>query len=225
MMQDRLRALVLFFEDKPPAPEYFRLVTPELQKFAMPDLSTLEGQEAIDEVIADAELIFVDSITTLCRTGVENEAESWLPVQDWALRMRREGRSVVFAHHTGKSGDQRGTSRHEDVLDTVIRLTRPKDYSAEDGARFLVTFTKARGVAGDAVKPFEACLQVDDESGRAEWTMREVEAILMERVVELFGDGLSTRQVARELGISPARAHRLKQKAERKSGRSHGGAA
>ena len=52
----------------------------------------------------------------------ENDADSWVPVQAWALAQRRAGRSVLFVHHAGKSGLQRGTSRKEDVLDTVIAL-------------------------------------------------------------------------------------------------------
>ncbi len=40
---------------------------------------------------------------------------------------------------------QRGTSRREDVLDTVIQLKRPKDYEPEDGGRFEVHFTKHCG--------------------------------------------------------------------------------
>ena len=64
----------------------------------------------------------VDSLSTLCRSGVENESESWLPVQEWALRLRRNGVSVLFVHHAGKSGKQRGTSRREDVLDTIFHV-------------------------------------------------------------------------------------------------------
>lgn len=49
---------------------------------------------------------------------------------------RRAGRSIVLVHHAGKGGAQRGTSKREDVLDTVIALRRPTDYSADQGARF-----------------------------------------------------------------------------------------
>src|SRR3712207_8616616 len=44
-------------------------------------------------------------------------------------------RAVLFIHHQGKGGTQRGTSRKEDVLDTVIALRRPDDYSPAEGAR------------------------------------------------------------------------------------------
>jgi hypothetical protein len=94
-----------------------------------PDLSTLEGQAWIDQQVGDTEVLFADNISTLVRSGKENEAESWLPVQNWALRHRRSGRAVAMLHHAGKGGAQRGTSRREDVLDTVISVRQREDYS------------------------------------------------------------------------------------------------
>jgi len=70
----------------------------------------------------------------------------------WALAMGRAGKSVLFVHHSGKGGGQRGTSRKEDVLDTVIALRRPTDYAPEQGARFEIHFEKARGLFGDDAK-------------------------------------------------------------------------
>ena len=106
----------------------------------------------------DAELIVVDNLSTLCRGLKENDADSWVPVQSWALAQRRVGKSVAFIHHGGKSGQQRGTSRKEDVLDTVISLRRPPDYSAEQGCRFELHFEKTRGFHGPDAEPFEARL-------------------------------------------------------------------
>lgn len=54
----------------------------------------------------------------------------------------------MFIHHAGKSGAQRGTSKREDVLDTVVALKRPGDYVTSQGARFEVHFEKARGIFG-----------------------------------------------------------------------------
>src|SRR3712207_8895249 len=73
------------------------------------------------------------------------------------LMIRRPPRSTLFPyttlfrsliHHAGKGGQQRGTSRREDALDTVIALRRPADYEPEQGARLEVHLEKARGVAG-----------------------------------------------------------------------------
>jgi hypothetical protein len=108
-----------------------KLVTPDLQEAGMLNLGEEEDQDQLDAYLTGIDLIIADNISTLCRTGKENEAEGWLPVQGWALRQRAQGRSVLFIHHSGKGGAQRGTSKREDVLDTVISLkglptARPK---------------------------------------------------------------------------------------------------
>ena len=54
----------------------------------------------------------------------------------------------LSVHHANKNGMQRGTSKREDVLDTVIVLKRPADYTPEHGARFEVHFEKSRGFFG-----------------------------------------------------------------------------
>ena len=53
----------------------------------------------------------------------------------------------------------RGTSRREDVLDTVITMKRPTGCKAQDGACIEVYFEKNRALYGDDVKPFEARLE------------------------------------------------------------------
>ena len=142
-LKDRV-ARIAASNDAEPAPGYLRFITPDLQPDGvMPNLASYEGQQAIETVLGDARVIVIDNLSCLVRGGKENEAESWQPVADWALRMRATGRSVLFIHHSGKGGQQRGTSKREDLLDVVIALQRPKDYVPDQGARFLVQFEKA----------------------------------------------------------------------------------
>ena len=103
-------------------------MTQDLQGEPMPDLSTKGERAALEKFILDSDLI-IDNISTLFRSGIENEAESWQPVQDWALELRRRGKSVLFIHHAGKGGQQRSTSKREDILDAVITLKQPEGYS------------------------------------------------------------------------------------------------
>jgi putative DNA primase/helicase len=159
-----------------------------------------EGQRAIEEHLEGVELLILDNLSTLCRSGKENEAESWQPIQDWLLSLRRRGLSVLLLHHGGKSGTQRGTSKREDILDTVICLKRPADYDPEEGARFEVHYEKARGLYGQAAAPFEAKLAVVD--GALVWTCTDIETAVTERVAELLLEGRSQRAIARELDIS-----------------------
>ncbi len=176
----------------------------------MPDLSTTEGQARIEPHLVDVKLVVVDHISAFCRTGVENEAESWLPMQAWILGLRRRGISVLLIHHAGKGGMQRGTSRREDVLDTTIQLKRPKDYEPEDGARFEVHFTKHRGFTGDDAAPIEAKLMTDG-LGRARWEVINLGDKLTDEIRELNAEGLSVREISKRLGITKGKVEwRLK---------------
>jgi AAA domain len=84
-MQERLAAIVGGFEQEPPAADFFRILNGDLTEFGLPDLATPEGQAAIDAQVSDSEVIIVDNISTMVRSGKENEGESWLPIQNWAL--------------------------------------------------------------------------------------------------------------------------------------------
>jgi hypothetical protein len=47
-------------------------------------------------------------------------------------------------HHTGKNGEQRGTSGHEDNIDSALLITRPKDCEDGVGCLFDTTVKKDR---------------------------------------------------------------------------------
>jgi putative DNA primase/helicase len=171
-----------------------------LQSGFMPNLSTVDGQELLDRHIADeVDLVIVDSVTTLCRSGVENDSESWSVVQEWLLRHRARGRSMILLHHDSKDGKQRGTSRREDVLDTVVHLTRPEDYSPEQGLRFRVDFTKTRHFAGAAAAPFVAVGMIDDHG--VHWTRESPTASKRDIAAQLIAEGASHGEAARRIGV------------------------
>ncbi len=159
------------------------------------------------------ELLILDNLSTLCRSGKENEAESWLPVQQWVLNLRTRGIAVLFVHHAGKNDKQRGTSRREDILTTVISLKRPSDYSpAEDGTRFEVHYEKSREFFGQEAEPFEASLRTID--GKALWTVKELKDARYEQIIELKNLGLSLMDIGQEVGLKKSQVGRLIQKAK-----------
>jgi putative DNA primase/helicase len=205
LMQERLLALAE--NNKSPLIAPFKLITPDLQSGSMPDLSAPKDQVMLEPHLAGVELIIVDNISTLCRNGRENEADSWLPVQEWALRMRAAGKSVLFIHHAGKGGNQRGTSRREDVLDTVISLIRPDDYRPKDGAVFEVHFEKARGFLGKEAEAFEAKFSVKTD-GVQEWIMSPVKETSYEQAIHLASNGLEQTQIAKKLNINKSNVSR-----------------
>ncbi|MUV14585.1 AAA family ATPase [Noviluteimonas gilva] len=196
------------------APDTLKLMTPDLQPDGiMPNLYTPAGQDAITAAAGDARVIIVDNLSCLVRGGKENEGESWQPVAEWALRMRSNGRSVVFIHHAGKGGQQRGTSKREDLLDTVIALKRPADYMPDQGARFEIHFEKARALYGQEVTPFVAALQATS-AGAQEWAIRAVSEASEAQMIELAALGLTMREIGSELGVSHSTVIRALNKAK-----------
>jgi putative DNA primase/helicase len=204
------RRLAMHCPDHPPAPGFFKIFTPDLvpDGQTLPDLATLDGQDALNLMIEDdTALVVVDNLSAWARSGGrENDAESWLPIADWILSLRRRGIAVLLVHHAGKGGQQRGTSKKEDVLDVVIGLSRPADYDPKAGASFVVEFTKARNLLGDDAESLELELGGTDE--RAEWHWRTVEASTYERVVKLQKEGLKPNEIAAELGIHKSNVSR-----------------
>ena len=211
-MQSRLSSLVGGMAIPPQALKNLSLITPDLQPCAMPDLSTPNGQAMIEPLLKGVDMLVLDNIATLCRTGKENESQSWQAMQTWLLDLRRRGITVLLIHHAGKSGDQRGTSAKEDIMDTVISLRRPKEYAMAEGARFEVHLTKARGILGDDAKPFEANLIT--EGNALHWQVREIEDVELEELKRLLDEGYSIRDCAEEMGKSKGAIQRLKKKLE-----------
>lgn len=214
-MQERLALIARASKNELPDPSYFKLITPDYQDCGIRDISTQEGQHDINEHISAVDLIVIDNLSTLVRSGRENESESWLPVQEWALSLRKLGKSILFIHHAGKGGQQRGTSRKEDVLDSVIVLKHLKNYSPEQGARFEVHYEKSRGFDGEDAAPFEASLTTN-EKGVLEWNITEIEARDLDKIVDLYNDGVTKqRDIANELEISLGKVNKLIKEAKK----------
>jgi putative DNA primase/helicase len=180
----------------------------------VPNLATNAGQLALDPLLDGADLLVLDNLSTLCWSGSDNDAASWTAMQEWLLRLRHQGIAVLLVHHSGKSGEQRGTSRREDVLDTVVGLRRPDDYRPEDGARFEVHIEKSRGFAGDAGRPFEARLVPTADGRGLTWTARDVAPSQLDEAAALFRSGATVRDAAARLGIGKSSAGRLRRRAQ-----------
>lgn len=184
------------------------IITPDLQPGGMPDLGSRQGQDQVDAVLnKEIKLIIVDNISTVCRSTMENKSDSWLPVQEWALRMRGRGKSVLLVHHDGKGGQQRGSSRKEDVLDAVIQLIRPAAYTPDQGAVFEIHFRKNRGIHGDDAKPFEARLTSGE--GCFTWQVKTLEESNQDKVEKLLQQGYLQKDIAEELGLNKGYVSRL----------------
>jgi hypothetical protein len=149
-LKDRIAKLA------PSPPTTLRLLPSELLfREARPlNINGEEDQGRIIELIdrleaegAKPALIVFDNLSSLSAGGDENDNTALDSLLRWLVFLRHKGIAVLLVHHAGKSGDQRGASRREDLLDTSIRLKRPDDDDGHrpEGAEFIMEFTKTRG--------------------------------------------------------------------------------
>ena len=208
-LQSRIKMLIKGFGYKP-EDDYFNIITPDRIPLSqpVPNIATHQGQRALSGAVGNADVVFLDNLSCLSRYGKENETESWIPVQEWLLNLRRLGKTVVFVHHANKSGGSSGTSARQRICDTVINLKHPKDYKPSQGGRAEVHFDKARGFYGTDAEPFELLLEHTIYGG-VKWKAKSTGADEeLTKMLELKGKGMSVRNIAEEMGTSPSSVQR-----------------
>ena len=210
-LQERLSAISLGLAAEIPN-DGFRVLAADQTESGI-NLGSAEGQQALEPLLDGVDLLVLDNLSTLCTSSSESASDAWVPMQNWLLRLRRQGVAVLLIHHAGTNGRQRGTSRREDALDTVIALRRPEDYAPEQGDRFEIHFEKLRQRVGGAGASSEAIAQslMDEGPPGLRWISRDLKADARKRAAELFEAGQTVRQVATTLGISKSEAGRLRQ--------------
>jgi putative DNA primase/helicase len=209
LFQSRLRML------GPTLPESkFRVLSRaqfEMAGATMLDLGSEDGRAYLDQFIErhQINLIILDSVSTLVLSGVDNDVESWRAIQDWSLRHRAQGRAVIYLHHHGRSGNPRGTSSREIVLDARIKLTWDPNLSNEEEKKtaFKLEFVKSREFFGADAAPRVAYLST--RSGEVEWRYEAMRDSNRHRVEDLMQRGMTPADIARELGVTKGRVSQI----------------
>jgi len=211
--QERVVKLRSGFDGLWPARDWLKVMTPDEQlDNQVPNIGTAEGQREIERFLEPGSVLWLDSLSTLLRVPKEDD-EAWFLVQEWLLRLRQKRISVAILHHSGKSGTQRGTSKREDFLNTVITVRRPADYEAKDGLRGELHFEKTRGFHGEAALPYEVKLEPYGPGGDGvTLAWRPLTNVLEKRAIQMFVMGMSCREVGEELGKNRFWANRIRKK-------------
>lgn len=187
-----------------PQGDFFRVLTkdqcggPRLWNISDP-----RDQLKYNKEIGEAEVIVFDNLLS-CNFPLHNrddEVRQWDRILPWFHALRDSGRTVIMIHHTGKSGDQLGTSVKENWLDTSIELKPPEVYRPIAGTEFTLKFRKTRDVKRCDAQPMHV-EYLTGEDGIARWSWSPVEDTKKRQIDNLRLDGLSKREVARTLGIS-----------------------
>jgi putative DNA primase/helicase len=67
-LQEMLRATVQASQQTLPDPTFFRIAAADLARDGLPDLANPSAQQFYSDVIADADLVLVDNLSTICRS-------------------------------------------------------------------------------------------------------------------------------------------------------------
>ena len=164
--------------------------------------------EAMIDARPEIQVLVLDNVSCLFPGISEDKKQDWEPINTWFIRLRHRGLTVIFGHHAGKGGQQRGTSGREDALDTIIALTRPPGHQAKDGCHFHLRFEKSRGVRGETVDDLD--VRLDETPDGLGWTYYSLETRRKERIQNMLADGMPTKLIADELGISASYVYRCK---------------
>ncbi len=157
----------------------------------------------------------IDNLASLAGGLDENSKRDWDPINQWLLELRFVGIATIMLHHTGKGGDQRGTSAREDNLDNSIVLKLPHDYVPSDGARFIMHFQKSRSVNTkdlSLIQDMEFQL-TEDETGELLWTYKPVKAEIRREVLRMLSNNVSYDSICDTLNISKGYVSRIKKQA------------
>jgi hypothetical protein len=193
--------------------EALRILSAMENQFGIPDLADPtddKGRRMIEEALASCEVLFLDNLSVLCRSGVENDAESWGVMQGWLLSLRSRGKTVVILHHGGKPdrrgrSAQRGTSKREDILTASLMLQPLASQRDKREAGFVIECTKLRGGAMPAPLP----VTLDYAVGRHCELVVSVNADdKAPMAAHLYAEGHSQETIAKQLGVDQSTVSR-----------------
>ena len=190
--------------------ENFFIVSHYDQVDGLSALSSAEGREWYLDLVERVQPDFIiwDNLLNLTAFEDNNSAEEFVAtINPLLLKMRAENRVVWMLHHAGKSGKQLGSMSKEILLDGVISINVKEDDDSDDGllgldtadyeTNFIWRFEKGRHIYGYDVA------DINWKYGNGLLTKEKTDReSRIEMVAKMKGDGLSNRQISKELGVS-----------------------
>jgi len=210
-IKERICEIARMYDTNIPTDEQLGLMCMDFQKNWRPKLSSARDRKFIeDRLVGEGyEGLWLDNLSTLWPASQDAEGERDAILADWYTDLNQRGIWVIWLHHAGKSGLQRGGSEKEDMLSFVMRLRRPSNYKPEEQLRVEAELEKTRHKSNSPrmLMPFEIQL-TKDALGKLCWVTRPALAAQRAAAFELFKVKMPTMVVGQEVGVSRATAYR-----------------
>jgi hypothetical protein len=179
-----------------------------------PKLGTPAGRARLDVVLdlhPEIEVLVLDSLRILFGLGDENKSESWAPVNDFLLAMKRRGLTVLCIHHNSRADNFNGHLSGATAFSQIVNLTeRTEGEDAVEVTAMDWGYFKARSLTGAEKIPFGLRLEGEPD-GRLYFARCEVSSkkkggrpphSRKAESMELLAQGVSTRKRVKLLGVT-----------------------
>jgi replicative DNA helicase len=210
-IQERNIAIAKMNGGQQPTDEQLGTMCKDYQKNWRPKISSARDRKYIEDRIFTYgyEGVILDNISTLWPTSQENQSDRSAILAEWFTDLNQRGIWIIFLHHAGKSGEQRGDSEKEDMLSFVLKLRRPANYKPDEQLRVEVHVEKNRHKCSQPkmLMPFEIQL-AKNPRGEQEWITRPAKEAQLIAAFEMFKNKMPPMFVAQEVGVSKATIYR-----------------
>jgi putative DNA primase/helicase len=221
-LQERLRLIHAFNGDqqsKIAAEQNLHIISRDCAGDAIGSIDTEEGRDRIDALIPQGvRLIVLDNLSAWTSGGRE-DSHSWAAIKNWLVTKRLEGVAVLLIHHTGKNGQQRGSSAHEDSLDYSMLLS-PLPSSAEvPDTRFSIEHTKLRDFVPKLRQKYECSIWSKNDKLQFNIVAENFQLTELEgEMLRLRDENVSMEEIGRRLKVSKSTVSRALKKLQAVAG-------
>jgi putative DNA primase/helicase len=208
--EERLRDDFVFqgFEDIPD--RNFKFFNRSSGSGIIPDICNARDREELSQVFEGSQLVILDSISYMFRSGDDNAAQSWAPINEWLSDLRTR-HTVIALYHANKANEFRGSSKIADVYDSIwalgplgktetstsLYMQNEKDRNNNWGAKKAIGLTRNTPSSG---KPLWELCSVSRNPKR-------------DQAIEMMMDGISQKDIAEKLGVSKSTISKMKTQA------------
>lgn len=212
LIQKRIREIARMRGEAVPTDEQLGIMAMDFQKGWRPKISSARDRKFIAEHILREgyEGCWLDNLSTLWPASAENEGERDAILSDWYADFNQQGIWIMWLHHAGKSGLQRGGSAKEDMLGCIMELRHPANYKIEEQLRVECRIGTSRGesLSPKQLMPFEIQLIRNAVTGGLEWVTRPARQAQRIAAFEMFKNKMPVMLVGQEVGVSRPTAYR-----------------
>ena len=181
------------------------------------NLTTDEAQDLLNIWInaIGADVIFLDNFMSLAwRDGTSfSSDEIWTPLRRWMLAQRAANRSVILIDHANAQSKVFGTKTKTHIMDLIGVLEGQDDPESEPesgvihSAWVTLKWEKRRGYRESSPEVIHKDLKLAPVGIDWEWTVPTDP--LLRDITALRKEGISIRDIAKELGVSYSKVQRI----------------